>query len=302
MVPFRRPQKRRAFTLIELLVVIAIIAIMMALLLPAVQKVREAANKMICASNLRQIAIAWHHYHEDYKRLPHGGKNACNPPINPRAANRCGSGNNWGCCWPYNRKEWSWTYYILPYIEGDAIYKQRRNSRVFRSVVKIYYCPSRRPAILYRNNAKVDYAGCAGRNGNNGLLIRYGRPLIGLKVGMIPDGTSNTVMLGDKQLNVKRLGRTWDDNEPCYAPGWDSEIFRRGHRRLLPQHDRYHPSVLRNNNVGSARFGSSHPVSFNVALGDCSVRSVSYQVNGLVWEWACRRDDGRSFTHDDLLP
>src|SRR5689334_4345257 len=108
-------RRRTAFTLIELLVVIAIIALLMALLLPAIQKVREAANKMICASNLRQLGIAAHNYHADYGKLPpgyygpvarNGGTNV-SPDTNPERG-------PWvGCLVP-----------LLPYLEAQNLHKQ----------------------------------------------------------------------------------------------------------------------------------------------------------------------------------
>ncbi len=104
-----RPTGRSAFTLIELLVVIAIIALLMALLLPAIQKVREAANKMLCGSNLRQIAIASHNYHNDYNKLPPGvlGSDPANPL--PLFQNTSYAGV---------------LALLLPYVEADNIYKQ----------------------------------------------------------------------------------------------------------------------------------------------------------------------------------
>jgi len=107
-----RVSSRQGFTLIELLVVIAIIALLMALLLPAIQKVREAANKMLCASNLRQIAIAAHNYHNDYNRLPPGS--IC-------AGKNIGLGH-WGGM--VNRgPRVSMLTILLPYLEGDNIFK-----------------------------------------------------------------------------------------------------------------------------------------------------------------------------------
>lgn len=101
-------KRRNAFTLIELLVVIAIIALLMALLLPAIQKVREAANKMLCASNLRQIAIAAHHYHSDYDRLPPGILGTSGTPLIGAVQAQYA-----GCL-----------VFLLPYVEGDNIFKQ----------------------------------------------------------------------------------------------------------------------------------------------------------------------------------
>lgn len=108
-----RSMVRSGFTLIELLVVIAIIALLMALLLPAIQKVREAANKMLCASNLRQIAIASHNFHNDYNRLPPGiiGSNL---PRDFAAPNGNNQQSNPMC---------GVLFMLLPYMEQDNLFK-----------------------------------------------------------------------------------------------------------------------------------------------------------------------------------
>src|SRR5262245_39763068 len=101
--------RRRGFTLIELLVVVAIIGLLMALLLPAVQQVRAAADRMICASNMRQIGVALHHYHLDYNVMPPSGWTTANVH-NPAG------------------KFVGWRALILPYIEQDNVRKYYNTS------------------------------------------------------------------------------------------------------------------------------------------------------------------------------
>jgi prepilin-type N-terminal cleavage/methylation domain-containing protein len=127
--------RRRAFTLVELLVVIAVIGILIGLLMPAVQKAREAANRISCANNLKQIGLAMHHYHVDYGKLP------------PRArlAGPCDANNGAGA---------TWAVLIMPYLEQDNLYNQwnvtsryyDQNDAARRASVRIYFCPTRRSA------------------------------------------------------------------------------------------------------------------------------------------------------------
>jgi prepilin-type N-terminal cleavage/methylation domain-containing protein len=121
----RRQATQQGFTLIELLVVIAIISLLMGLLLPAVQKAREAASRISCANNLKQIGLAMHSYENVYE---------CLPPSRLRGAGA------------------TWMVLILPFLEQDNLHRQwdlrrsyyEQNPVARLTPVKIYFCPSRR--------------------------------------------------------------------------------------------------------------------------------------------------------------
>src|SRR5262249_13541237 len=136
MVALQR-RLRSGFTLIELLVVITIIAVLIGLLLPAIQKVREAANRTSCTNNLKQIALAVHHYNLAANALPHDS-------LVTRDWGTPTDGQNW------NGANWSWLARLLPYVEQDNLYRQGNipvnrltdSADVCAAKVKLYLCPS----------------------------------------------------------------------------------------------------------------------------------------------------------------
>jgi prepilin-type N-terminal cleavage/methylation domain-containing protein/prepilin-type processing-associated H-X9-DG protein len=213
MLSTRRP--RFAFTLIELLVVIAIIAILIGLLLPAVQKVREAAARMKCSNNLHQIGLALHNYHSAYGKFPPAWKRVKGVPD----------------------PSWGWAVFLLPYIEQDNLYNRlspdtRTMQDVFKAdlaalqfTVPTYVCPSDSGGPLNDNRkfSKVgisppvsiaisNYVGSGGNdignggsNGNSGVFQENTQ----LSVGDITDGTSNTLAVGERKSRDNAYAALW---------------------------------------------------------------------------------------------
>jgi prepilin-type N-terminal cleavage/methylation domain-containing protein/prepilin-type processing-associated H-X9-DG protein len=281
------PRLRRGFTLIELLIVLAIIAVLIGLLLPAVQKVREAAARVQCANNMKQIGLAFHGHHDAVGRFPLGGIQV---PLS-------GSQADVSQTTPQGREEsWSWAYNILPYVEQGSLYRNANPATVRYTPVKTYYCPARRPARVYNGTAKIDYAGNAGTSGTgaNGVVMRS--DLGAIRFADVTDGTCSTVLVGEKQLNRAAFGASADDNESYCTPGWngDWEVYRVG--SAPPGPDGNDPS-----NTGAApAFGAAHAGGFNVVFCDGSVRYLRYSVNLATWTRACVRNDNQVFNQNDL--
>lgn len=272
------------FTLVELLVVIAIIGVLVALLLPAVQAAREAARRMSCSNNLKQIGLAMHNHHDTLKYFPGGA----------------GDGPDVDCCNAKNRNGWSWAFYLTPFIEQTAIYNEPTDANVGPMFVGTYYCPSRRAPDKYNNNGKVDYAGNGGmmmngtaikaNPGENGVLVRQYRTLPATlallpdfrrRMGDIIDGTSNTLMVGEKQIHPTVWGTAGGDNETWNNPGWDEDVIRFSND--MPQADLLHPDKTQAQ-FWSRRFGGSHPSGFMVVRADGSVGLISYTIDLATWQ------------------
>jgi prepilin-type N-terminal cleavage/methylation domain-containing protein len=272
------------FTLIELLVVIAIIAVLIGLLLPAVQMVRESAARARCMNNLRQIGLAVTHFHDTTHVLPSNGgwdgkqtiPSVDGSPFTPSttvlALNTL---HRWGVGDPTKGpadQPGSWLYAILPYVEQDNVYR----SRAWTVPVPLYICPARREAAAFTivsadANAQYESGGWAwGKTdyaGNPRLFPDYapgGAKC--LPLAAIQDGTSQTIAAGEKTFDPEvQLPNSWFWDEPFFLGG-SQGTTRKG---VLVIQDGVGIKFKRN-------WGAPHPAGARFLYADGSVRTIPY--------------------------
>ncbi|QDV22406.1 DUF1559 domain-containing protein [Aureliella helgolandensis] len=315
--------KRQGFTLVELLVVIAIIGILVGLLLPAVQAAREAARRMSCSNNVKQISLSLHNYHDAHKSFPYGSYNL-------RVE------------WPSNGS--NWRTLIMPFIEQGNVYQNLAftydshfmaggasptpflyNEVLVNLLVPTYRCPSSPVdpfdvAPVSNNNGtamNVSYVGIAGAarpvpgpddtrgtydcghgwSSNNGVLV----PNETTKMASMTDGTSNTMVISDQSGLVAGVNRSAN-----YYGGWYGS--RHGNRvgpgcgdlwqtgtstvRFAPNSNIVQGGatdyMYRNNTI----LNSLHTGGIEVGLGDGSVHFISDSIDFMTLKRLCCRYDG----------
>ncbi|QDV25198.1 DUF1559 domain-containing protein [Aureliella helgolandensis] len=296
---------RRGFTLVELLVVIAIIGILVGLLLPAVQAAREAARRMQCSNNLKQIGLSFHNYASSHKKFPPGFLF-----FDPRMSGRGDRVNR--------QPGWGWQTMILPYVEQGNIFNQivfdgrgmtdAPNNEIINQPVPFALCPSSGdpqhiqlgPDTLPVNPgiASSNYLGVAGSfvasayynqpaGRKNGMTIEDRS----IKFGDVTDGTSNTLIVGEVAFSGN--GKNFGSGGFLWDPKWYGSfqtrgglaradgpecVMRAGQFRMNP------PSVV-SANVKRNSFKSRHTGGAQFALADGSVHFISENIDHTQTGW-----------------
>ncbi len=323
---------RRAFTLVELLVVIAIIGVLVALLLPAVQAAREAARRMQCSNNLKQLGLGCHNFHGAYNALP---------------PSRVDDGA-------------SWCVFLLPYLEQAGLYERfdfahpwpGQTAPEVTTRVKTFTCPTRRGSFTltkegdanggigdwpgwpgsyvtssHKSGPPGDYAVCLGHtlnddnpgptpgtgafgstipNPGEGTTVRLPpgfRPGPGpVRFANITDGLSNTLFIGEKQVHNSNLGNATGPNWAGTQRCWDNCTYNgnqpatngRAAGPTAPLAQSFEPC-----GGNSIRFGSWHPGGVMFVFGDGSVRALSYTTFGGTLGAIATRNDGEAISGAD---
>jgi prepilin-type N-terminal cleavage/methylation domain-containing protein len=297
MRSIRRVAGRRGFTLIELLVVLAIIGVLMGLLLPAVQKVRETASRMRCANNLKQIGLAFHNHQATFGYFPSGGWYSYTPPTYANGQPLVGRPQQAG-----------WAFQILPYVEADNTWKGGNGTTdVQRDLVAIgttnplFFCPSRRSpqTVTYGDNyvphltgGKITHALCdyAASNKEGTGAVQQFDPV---RITDITDGTSNTLLIGEKRMNRALLGTKQPDDNQGYTCGFNYDTIRKTTRPPAP--DYFAPI-----GDGGGLFGSSHTGAVMFVFADGSVHPIPYSINPTVFKYLGQKNDGHPVPPPDF--
>lgn len=325
---------RSAFTLIELLVVIAIIGILIALLVPAVQKVRAAAALTECRNNLKQIGLALHSYESVFKKFPPGYISI------PGVGYKDGQTDDWG-------PGWGWLAVLLPYVEQDNLFKSLKwdlpcwdpvNAAAVQTPVSIYICPSARnigPTVgitdINKNVlngavfARANYVHNVGWNdiwsspagtdyddpvlGCNGVMYRNSR----IRIAQVTDGMSNTVFAGERTpyladavwAGVVPDGKHYSYNEFASSgtggkginyDNCGSYVGANSGPSIYEYPQIIHPPNWPGGHTDQMH--SDHTGGCNILMGDGSVRFLADNIRLSTWKALCSRGD--SDIIDDL--
>jgi prepilin-type processing-associated H-X9-DG protein/prepilin-type N-terminal cleavage/methylation domain-containing protein len=322
-------KERRAFTLVELLVVVGILGVLLGLILPVVQKAREAANRIRCQSNLRQLGIALHHHHEAMGAFPYGYQVRSWP----------GEGGTV----PPGHFRWSVLAELTPFLEQTNVYNALDltyplyggplsnppysvfpvNRVAVSQQVSLFLCPSDHGRVIMPERGPGNYVACAGSGSNGGEATNADGVFYvnsRTRIANISDGTSNTALMAESLLGPGGIDITDPaqvDPQTMYASlptsvttlsdsacrgatvwkvnrgaTWADGAYPNGlYNHWYPPNHAL-PDCLRHSNPGWKAARSRHPGGVNVLFGDGSVRFIANGISLITWRSLATRSGG----------